>query len=255
MPEELKEKLDTQVGIDERAGAELPLDLEFTTPEGTRHALRDFFPGDGKPVVLTFNYADCPTLCSTQLDGLANSMAAANNWTIGLDYRVVTLGLDPTELPERTIAIRDRMVGLYSSGLAADPTRWNFLSGTSEDVQAVADAVGFRYTFHEESGQYLHSPVTILCTPDGRVGRYLAGLQYPGQTFRLSLAETADGELRSAVDRLLLFCFQFDPTANSYVLAAWNFTRLFLSLFAIVLGGILFRQIRRSKPASHPRQA
>ena len=251
LPESLRTALDTQVGVDELLGEKLPLDLSFRTPEGTEVRLGDYFPGDGQPVVLTFNYADCPSLCVSQLDGLGQVMASVEGWSLGENYRVVTLGLDPAETPERTMQVRDRMAGFYSP-LQESPQQWAFLNGSAEDVRAVADAVGFRYTYDEDSGQYLHSAALMLCTPDGRVARYLYGLRFPAQTFRLALAETADGSLRSTTDKILLFCFTFDPTGNSYVLAAWNFTRLFLAVFALALGAWLlrmFRQGRRPAPA------
>jgi protein SCO1/2 len=246
IPDELKNELENNVRIDESLGAQLPLGLSFVTPEGDTRSLGDFFPGDGQPVVLTFNYADCPSLCVSQLDGLAKAMSEVEGWALGENYRVVTLGLDPAETSERTIAVRDRMASLYTP-LAAEPTQWAFLNGPAEDVRAVADVVGFRYSYDEPSGQYLHLPVAMLCTPDGRVARYLYGLRFPAQNFRLALAETADGSLRSTTDRILLYCFAFDPTANSYVLAAWNLTRLFLALFALTLGAWLVRMFRQGR--------
>lgn len=254
IPPELQSKLDNQVGVEEKLGDRLPLDLRFRTPEGGQVTLGDFFPGDGQPVVLTFNYADCPSLCVTQLDGLAQTMADVDAWALGDNYRVVTIGLDPTEAAERTIAVRDRMAEMYSP-LAEEPTDWAFLTGSAEDVQAVADAVGFRYTYDETSGQYLHGATLMLITPDGRVARYLYGLRFPGQTFRLALAETADGSLRSTADKFLLFCFAFDPTGNSYVLAAWNLTRLFLAVFALALGAWLLRMFRQGHRPSAPAEA
>lgn len=254
MPQELQDKLDTQVGIDEKLGDRLPLELQFRTPEGEEVRLGDFFPDDGQPVVLTFNYADCPSLCVTQLDGLAQSMAEVSGWSLGENYRVVTIGLDPAETPERTIAVRDRMAGMYSP-LAEAPSDWAFLTGSAEDVQTAADAVGFRYTYDETSGQYLHGAALMLCTPDGRVARYLFGLRFPAQTFRLALAETADGSLRSTTDKFLLFCFAFDPTGNSYVLAAWNLTRLFLAVFALALGAWLLRMFRQGRRPAAPAEA
>ncbi|MCH2100805.1 MAG: SCO family protein [Planctomycetes bacterium] len=249
IPEELRSKLDNQVGIEEKLGDRIPLDLNFRTPEGAGVTLGDYFLGDGRPVVLTFNYADCPSLCITQLDGLAQTMADVKGWSLGDNYRVITIGLDPTETPERTAAVRDRMAGFYAP-LSESPTEWAFLTGSAEDVQAVADAVGFRYTYDESSGQYLHGASLMLITPDGRVARYLSGLRFPGQTFRLALAETADGSLRSTTDKVLLFCFAFDPTGNSYVLAAWNFTRLFLAVFALALGAWLLRMFRQGRRPS-----
>ena len=254
LPTELRNQLDTQVGVDEKLGDKLPLDLRFRTPEGEEVTLGDYFPNDGMPVVLTFNYADCPSLCVSQLDGLGEAMSKIDGWALGDNYRVVTLGLDPVESSERTIQVRDRMASFYAP-LSEEPSSWAFLNGSAEDVRAVADAVGFRYSLDEATGQYLHVPALMLCTPDGRVARYLYGLRFPAQNFRLALAETADGSLRSTTDRILLFCFAFDPTANSYVLAAWNLTRLFLAVFALALGAFVLRLFRQGRQPVTPSEA
>lgn len=251
MPEELTQKLQSEVYVEERLGDPLPLDRQFRALDGSTVALRDYFPGDGRPVALSFNYADCPSLCSSQLEGVAQVLGKVKGWTAGDNFRVLTIGLDPSETPARTREVRAKMAETYPA-LAKQPSTWAFLNGSAEDVRAVADAVGFGYTYDDQTGQYLHAPALILCTPDGRVARYLHGLRYPAGDFRLALAETADGKLRSAVDQVLLFCFAYDPMGNSYVLAAWNLTRLFLSVFALAVGGFLYRQIRKSRTVTAP---
>jgi protein SCO1 len=254
------------VGVDEKLGDALPLEREFTTHTGLAVKLGDFFPGDGQPVILTFNYADCPKLCGTQLDGFAKALEGLDGWVAGDKFRIVSLGIDPTETVERSAEVQARMQSLYPTMLATDavstdaaPTdlakdqAWTFLTGNEVDIQAVADTAGFRYAFDPVSGQYSHTAALIYCTPDGRIARYLYGLTFPVKNLRLALAETAAGELRSTKDRILLFCFSFDPEANRYVLAAWNITRLIMGAVALVLGGFVIRLFRRN--ATRPAKA
>jgi protein SCO1 len=247
------------VGVDEKLGNPLPLEREFTTNTGQSVKLSDFFPGDGQPVILTFNYADCVKLCSTQLDGFAKALEGLDGWVAGQKFRIVSLGIDPTETVARSAEVQARMQSLYPAmvNTAATPSKlakdqaWTFLTGNEADIKAVADAAGFRYAFDPVSGQYSHTAALIYCTPDGRIARYLYGLTFPAKNLRLALAETAAGELRSTKDRVLLFCFSFDPEANRYVLAAWSITRLIMGAVALVLGGFLIRLFRRNaKPTA-----
>lgn len=238
-----------EVGIDEMIGAQLPLDLKFTDHKGLRRSLGDVFGADGRPVVLTFNYASCPSLCKTQLDGFCSTLADLEAWQAGDRFRIVTVSIDHTETTERAAEVRADL--LEKAGIEIDPTQkiepWTYLTGSEDDIRSLADAAGFRFRYDRQSGEYLHGAALILCTAEGEVGRYLYRIPLPAQTLRLGLAETAAGEFRSTSDRVLLFCFRFDPAANSYALAAWNLTRIFLALFALGLGGFLLRMFRQER--------
>ena len=237
------------VGITDRTGAEVPRGMEFRDHQGRPFALDSVFDGK-RPVLLTFNYAACPMLCGQQLGGLAAGLRGVDSWTAGDKYYVVTVGLDPEETDEQATAMHDRVLGEY--GRPGAEEGWHFVRASdAAAVRRLADAVGFGYRHLAESGQYAHAAVAVLLTPEGKVARYLQGIGFDPPTLRLSLAETAAGELRSFVEEVALFCFSYDPAAGSFVAQAWNITRAILGLLAIGLISMiiwLLRLERRHNP-------
>jgi protein SCO1/2 len=236
---------DAAVGIDEALGAQLPLELGFTDHRGEPARLGELFPGDGRPVLLTLNYSGCPQLCSAQLDGLVESLRGVER-TAGAEFRLVTVSIDPDEAPETAAATRARYLEAYGR----DGADWSFLTGGEEAIHALADTVGFRYEFVPATGEFAHVAALFLLTPRGQVARYLYGVRYEPRTLELSLAESAAGELRSTTDKILLYCFQYDPAEGSYALAARNLTKVFGAVLVVALGGFLlklFRQERRNR--------
>ena len=236
---------DAEVGVDEKLGAQLPLQLGFTDHTGAPRRLGDFFAGDGRPVLLTLNYSACPQLCSEQLNGLVEALRQVGR-DPAEDFRLLTVSIDPEETPAAAAEPR----GKYLADYGREDADWSFLTGSEESVRALADAVGFRYVFVPENGEYAHTAALFLLTPGGQVARYLWGVRYEPRTLELSLAETAAGELRSTTDKILLYCFQYDPAEGSYALAARNLTKVLGAVLVVVLGGFLlklFRQERRNR--------
>lgn len=234
------------VDVQERLSDHLPLELEFTDSQGTALKLGDAL-GNDLPVILTFNYSDCPMLCSLQLNGLVDSMAETG-LALGEDFRVVTIGLDPLESPERAAETRER----YLQELGVDPSLgdWRFLLGSAENVRAAADAVGFGYKRIEDTGEYVHAAVQILLTPDGRVSRYLYGVEVPARDLRMALVEASSGRIGTTIDVILLFCFHYDPGTGGYTFA-WASMRLggVLTILALVAGISWLVRSRRARTA------
>ncbi len=195
------------VGITELPGARLPLELPFVDSDGRKTTLGQFFDGT-HPVILTMNYSDCPMLCSIQLNGLVDALKAMP-WNLGEQFQVVTVSIDPLETPMRAgvdegevpeglqpAGQRRRLAFPHRPGRGhqeAGRRRWDFATSTSRSDE-----------------QFAHAAALILCTPDGRVSRYLGGVLYNPQTLRLSLVEASEGKVGSAVDQFFLSCFHYD---------------------------------------------
>ena len=191
--------------------------LSAVDHEGNDVQLRRYF-SDGKPVLLTLNYYRCRTLCSLQLNGLVTTMGQMG-WTLGEQYDVVTLSIDPRETPERAAQTRDRYLEQLKEGregLRITEDAWPFLVSDAGSVKAVAEAVGFGYRLNPDNGEWLHTATLVLLSPDDTVSRYLYGVSYSPQTLRLSLAEASDGVRVSTVDQAILYCFQYDAGSGSY---------------------------------------
>lgn len=204
------------VGVVEKPGAQVPLDVPFVDSNGQPVRFSDVVDGS-KPVLLTLNYSNCPMLCSLQLDGLFEGLEAMA-WDLGENFQMVTVSIDPLETPQRAKLTKQKYLRMY--GRAGVESGWRCLTGKEEDIRRVADAVGFHYKYLPESREYSHAAAAIILTPEGRVSRYLYGIVYDPQTIRLSLVEAADGKVGSTLDQVLLFCFHYDETKGRYGPAA-----------------------------------
>lgn len=234
-------EIDT-VGIDEHRGDTLPLDLQFVDHRGQAIRLGDLFDGR-RPVILSLNYSDCPMLCNLQLRGLNDSLKQIEG-KLGERFRVVTASINPNETPERAAGAQQNYVQTYGRETTEDA--WTLLTGKEAAIKQLADAVGFRYEFVPERGEYAHTAALMICTPDGVISRYLYGIDYDPSTLRLSTIEAADGKIGSAVDQLILYCFHYDATKGRYAPAAFNLMRVG-ALFTLVVIGIGFVILRQKE--------
>ncbi len=235
------------VGVTPHLDAQIPLDLQFVDSSGEQVTLADFFDGK-RPVILTMNYSDCPRLCIVQLNALVDAMKKMP-WMLGQEYQVLTVSIDPLEIPQRAQLTRQKY--LQSYGRPGSGDGWHFLVGREENIKRLAETVGFQYRYYEK--QYVHVAVLMICTPDGRVSRYVDKVQYDSQTVRLSLVEAAEGRIGSAMDLILLYCLHYDSSRGRYGPAAMNLMRAGGALTLVVLGGILsvywLRERRKAKNA------
>ena len=215
------EQLD-DVGIEEHLNAELPLDLAFRDSKGNEIELGDLFDGE-RPVLLSLNYSDCPMLCQLQLNGLVDGLRDLN-WDAGEKFQICSVSINPLETPQRAQQVKQRYVKAYGRSGTADG--WNFLTGKTDAIKALADTVGFKYKYVAERDEYAHSAAIMVCTPDGRVSRYLYGVLYPAQTLKLSLVEAGEGKVGSTLDRVLLYCFHYDETSGRYAPVARRVMKL-----------------------------
>ncbi|HXW62562.1 MAG TPA: SCO family protein [Candidatus Acidoferrales bacterium] len=221
------------VGVDERLNHSIPLDLRFRDEHGKTVDFSHYFRG--KPVILTLVYYNCPMLCTQVLNGLDRSLEQIP-LSIGKDFDVVTVSIDPTEQPSLAEAKQAVYLGMYNRPSAWQG--WHFLTGEDPQIRQLAGAVGFRYAYDPESKQYAHASVIMLLTPDGRLSRYFYGVSYPARDLRLGLVDASGGKIGSPVDQVLLFCYHYDPHAGKYGLLISRVLQL-AGLATILIGGVL----------------
>jgi Uncharacterized protein SCO1/SenC/PrrC, involved in biogenesis of respiratory and photosynthetic systems len=231
------------VGIDEKLGQKVDLDLTFIAENGYPVPLRKYFE-QGRPVILNLIYYSCPMLCNLVLNGQTAALREIP-WTPGKEFEVVTISIDPTE----TFDLARSKKAVYLTNYERPAPGWHFLVDHEGNVKKLADEVGFRYKYDERQEQYAHAAAIMLLTPDGRVSRYLYGIKFSPMDLRLGLTEAAEGKLGFTVERVLLWCYHYDPEARSYVLFATNFMRAGGVLVVLVLGTVLFRLWRKEKLA------
>ncbi len=245
-PNDLPEPL-SRVAFEQRLGAELPLVTPFTDSSGTSHALGDFF-GE-RPVLLALVYYDCPMLCGRVLEDMAASLRAVD-LAPGRDFEIVVASFDPTNSREQAAARKAEALARY--GATETAGGWHFLTGEPPAIRALADAVGFRYAEVAGTAEYAHAAGIVLATPEGRVSRYLLGLDYPPRDLRLGLVEAAGGGIGTLVDQALLFCYHWDPATGRYSFAAMNAVRAggLLTLAALVAFVVFHLRRERRSPAA-----
>jgi protein SCO1/2 len=236
------------IEIVERLGEQVPLDTQLVDHLGNKVVLRDYFQTK-RPVILALNYYRCQTLCSFVLNGLTDGMRALE-FTPGKQYQVVAVSIDPRDSTELAGKKREAYLQSLGRGMADNGKDWPFLTGTEESVSRLAKAVGFRYRWDEESKQYAHAAGIFVLTPDGRVSRTLYGITFPARDLRLALVEASQGGIGSPVDRLLLFCYHYDPETRRYGLTPMAVMRIGGVLTMVFLGMFLLSAWRRERRAS-----
>lgn len=234
------------VGIDQKLDSSVPLDLVFRDEHGRPVELGQYFVG--KPVVLTLVYYNCPMLCTQVLNGLNRGLKLVP-MSIGKDFNVVTVSIDPSEKPVLAEAKQALYTGIYGRPGAAQG--WHFLTGDEPQIKRLADAVGFRYAYDPDSKQFAHASGIMMLTPEGKISRYFYGVQYPERDLRLGLVEASQGKIGSPVDQVLLFCYHYDPHSGKYGLLISRVIQL-AGLLTVLVGGIflllLFRGERYALP-------
>ncbi len=223
------------IGIEERLGRQIDLDLTFTNERGYQVPLRSFFHKD-KPVLLNLIYYSCPMLCNLVLNGQTQVLRDIP-WTPGEEFEIVTISIDPSE--NFDLAVRKKQMYLESYGKKAPG--WHFLTDYKGNVKKLAAQVGFNYRWDERTQQFAHAAAITFLTPEGKVSRYLYGIRFKVRDVRLALTEASESKLGITIDKVLLFCFHYDPAARAYVLFARNVMRAGGVLTIFILGGILLR--------------
>jgi len=238
------------VTVTEKLNTKIPLDLEFTNEEGRPVRIGDYFE-DGKPVLLTLNYFECPMLCTLQLNGLIEGLKGLD-LEIGRDLRVLTVSFDPGETWK--MARLKKQNYLRELGKPGAESAWGFLTGRSEPIKKLTEAVGYGYRWDEMSQQYVHPAVAMVLTPDGVLSRYLYGIEFDPKTLRLSAVEAADGKIGTTMDRFILFCFQYNAEEGKYAVVARNLMKVFGAVWAVIIGSVLFTFWRMERNRNQKRR-
>lgn len=250
LPDELE-----GVTIVEHLEEQLPLDLEFVGDDGKPVVLEEFFDGK-RPVVLQMGYYRCPMLCNLVLNEAIEGLSGMEDLSAGKDFHLLSVSVNPDESYELARVKKEGYLLEYNRDGAS--RGFHFLVGSAENSKALADAVGFEYRL-QESGEYSHAAALFIITPEGKISRYLYGVDYQPRTLRFALMEGAEGRIGTTLQRFILWCHSYDPDSGGYVLFARRIMQLggIITVFVLVLGvGLLWlrdrdKQVRASKNRQH----
>ena len=230
----------SKVSFEQRLNQQLPLDVEFKDESGRTVRLGEFY--GRRPVVLAFVYYECPMLCTQVLNGLESSLRVLNE-SIGKEFDVVTVSFDPKETPVLAAGKKLAYLERYKRPEAAQG--WHFLTGDQASIDALTQAAGFNYSWDEATHQFAHASGIVVTTPAGKISRYFFGIEYPPRDVKFALIESSNEKIGTLADRLLLYCYHYDPTTGNYGFVAMRAVRIGGAVTILALVGFVFVSLRR----------
>lgn len=228
--------LDKEVGVFTELGTKVDLSRQFENAAGERRALKDFAQ-PGKPIIIAPVYYKCPRLCGLLLDGVYSLL---NEIPLKLadDFSVLVVGFDPSETPEDASKVMSKFNARLVGDAAQRAGAIQYLVGGSEEVKGLMNELGFK--FMRDGEDFAHSAALMILTPTGEISQYFTGIMFSPWDVKLSLVEASKGEIGTAVDHLLLYCFRFDPLQGKYTWAVVGLLRIGGALTLLGLGIVYF---------------
>lgn len=233
-----------RVGVDERIGVSAPLDAVLFDQSGHRRSLREFLAPD-TPLLISLAYYHCPGLCDVSLRELASRMRQLG-WTLGADYRALTISIDPHDTQLTAAAKRASVLRFLQQPLDA---AWDFTTASEPTLERLTQTLGYRYDYDPGTRQYAHPAVSVVLTPAGTVARYLYGPTIEVRTLELALREAraGRGSPTAWIDRTLLACFRYDAATHRYEWLITSIVRGGAALFAVLLAIAIAIFVRRGR--------
>lgn len=228
--------------FEQHPGAQLPVDAKLRDETGKPVVLGQML--ENRPALLVLEYLRCKNLCSLVLSG---ATAAVNDAGLvpGRDLQFIAVSIDPRDTVADSAAAR----AMYAHRLpAARPNGLHFLTGPPHEVARIASAVGFPYRFDAKSGQFAHPAGFVVLTPQGRISRYMLGIDPPAAALKTAVAEAGAGEITPPAHPLLLLCFGYDPDPNSVPALVMRLTR-FVSLIVLACCALMIFLLSRRRRA------
>jgi protein SCO1/2 len=244
-----------EVRYDQNLGESIPLGLEFQNTRGETVPLGRYFDEE-RPVIVVLGYFECPMLCGLVRRSLVDTLAEID-LEMGRDYTVVSVSVDPGEGPDLARKNTDSVIERYrkKGGVASDElarTGWHDLTGDKEAIDELAETVGFNYRYDQEKGQYLHPSGFAVASPSGDISKYFLGVEYDPRDLRLGLVDAGKGEVGTAIDQVLLRCYQYNPETGTYSFAIMRILRVLAIVTALLLAGAIWRMLQTNGRLEQP---
>jgi protein SCO1/2 len=230
----------TDIGITEHLGSQISVnDLHFKDEEGKDVTISNYL-SRGKPVILAMVYYDCPNLCNMLLNGLSDglkTLSSSLDWTPGNQFDIVAVSINPREKPE--LAAKKKAAYVKAYGRPETAKGWHFLTGEDDQIKKLAAQVGFGYRWVKEDEQYAHASAIYTLTPEGKIYRYLYGIEFSPKDLRLALLEASNGKIGNVIDRFMMFCYHYDAKTGKYSVVATRVMDSGAAGTVLVFGGFL----------------
>jgi protein SCO1/2 len=235
------------VGIDQKLGDSIPLDLAFKDEHDNSVQLKDYF--GNRPVILVLVYFQCPMLCTMVMNDVLRAMRSMPE-TAGKDFDVLTVSFDPRDKPPDAMRKKETYLAQYNR--PGSEGGWHFLTGEQPSIDALTQAVGFHYVWDPKFQMFAHASGIMVVTPEGKLSRYFFGIDYAPQDLRIALTESANGKVGGLADAVLLYCFCYDPATGKYGLAISRLLKLGGVLILVAVAGFIVMSLWRERRSVGP---
>ena len=231
-----------EVGVDEKPGATVPLDLKFVDEEGRDVTLGSYL-GHGRPIILWLGYFECPALCDRMSGGMIRAVRGIK-LDAGREFSILNVSINPNDVPG--VAKQKKINYLKELGQPGDAKGWDLLTGSPESIATLTGDVGYKFKAVQtvDGTEFAHPAVLLILSPEGKVTRYLypqsTGLEFDGQTMRYSLIEAAEGKVGTTVDQFLLTCLRYDAHTGKYTKDAQAIMKWAGALTVVIMAAIFF---------------
>jgi len=243
------QRLQNEVGFEPKLGEFLPLDATLVNEAGASVPLGSYFASGtaGKPVLVVFYYQSCPMLCSLQLESVVASLKGTK-YLVNRDFTFLAISMDPNDTVEGSKTAKRKVTNAY--GQSGSEPGFHFLTGSAENVKRVTEAAGYRYYFDEETKQWAHATGVLLAASDGKMARYLPGVEPFPRDLQFALLEASAGRIGSLVDQAVLYCYQYNESSGRYGAAIMRTLRLSALGTMIGLASFVIFSLRRERKAA-----
>lgn len=228
-----------KTGLEKRFGAMAALDTPWTTSEGEKIVLNSVF--NKKPVILVPVYFKCPMLCQLILKGLAKGLNQIDFVSDNV-FDLVVFSINPDETLENAAKAKAEFLSKYTESRHAQGI--HFLTGSQIAIQTLTKSVGFKYEKDPVSGEYVHSSILVFLSPEGKIMRYMSGIEFEPRSMKLGLVESANGKVGSFWDQILLICYHYNPANGKYSMAVDRILQTTGILTALGLAWFVFSCLR-----------
>jgi protein SCO1/2 len=239
----------TQLGVNEKLGEMVPLDLTFINEKGERVTLKKMM--DGKPTIISLNYFRCAGICTPQLEDMAK-MLGRLDLAENIDYKALTISFAVDETP--ALAAAKRKTHLQSIPRHYVQDAWHFILSDNNSTAILADKVGFSYEKTVSKAgvvAYIHPAALIMLSPEGKITRYLNGIEQLPFDVKMALMEAGEGRVGPTIAKNLLYCFAYDPKAKTYI---FKWEKIAATIMLLIMLSFFIYLVKTSKRDDNPPQ-
>lgn len=240
------DRLQKEVGYEPKLGDAFPLDAQVTDETGAPVAIGSFFAPQ-KPVLLVFYYQSCPMLCSLQLESVVASLKGTK-YVVNRDFTFLAVSMDPNDTADGSQKAKRKITNAY--GQSGSEAGFHFVTGSADVVKRLTSSAGYRYYWDEETKQWAHASGVLLIAPDGRMARFLSGIEPFPRDLQFAILEASQGQIGTIIDRAVLYCYQYNEASGRYGAAIMKTLRLSAAGTVILLVGFVTLSLRRERKAA-----